>query len=94
MDDDTQFSLLLSTVRRNGDDYLCNFSVPSYNEKNARKNLSYQTDKGNVINYYRSYSSGDFADDTGIKVKSYRDLFYNYEAFKKSIEAFIAENAE
>ncbi len=94
MDDDTQFSLLLSTVRRNGDDYLCSFSVPSYNGKKARKNLSYQTDKGNVINYYRSYSSEYFANDTGIKVKSYRDLFNNYEAFKKSIENFIMAASE
>lgn len=94
IDDGNQFSLLLSTVKRNGDDYSCSFTVPSYNGKNTNKILSVRKNTVDETRYYYNYSSGYFADDTGIKVKSYRDLFNNYEAFKKSIEAFIAENAE
>ncbi|MBO7421249.1 MAG: hypothetical protein J6U06_09045 [Spirochaetaceae bacterium] len=94
IDDGNQFSLLLSTVKRDGDDYSCSFTVPSYNGKNTNKILSVRKNTVDGTRYYYTYSSDYFAHDTGIEVKSYRDLFYNYEAFKKSIENFIMATSE
>ena len=94
IDDDTQFSLLLSTVKRDGDDYSCSFTVPLYNGKNTNKILSVCKNTVDGTRYYYTYSSDYFAHDTGLEVKSYRDLFNNYEAFKKSIENFIMAASE
>ena len=94
MDDGVQFDMTLSTVYRDGDDYTCDFFITSYNKKKIK--WDYVPDKNNKYSErYRPYAGWyHFANDTGIKVKSYRDLFYNYEAFKKSVEAFIIDNAE
>lgn len=92
MDDGVQFDMTLSTVRRDGGGYSCNFFITSYNGKEVKH--VYLTEATRGTKYYKPYECWRFAHDTGLEVKSYRDLFNNYEAFKKSIEAFIAENAE
>lgn len=94
MDDGVQFDMTLSTVLRDGDSggYSCDFFITSYNGT-AVKHV-YLTDVTRGTKYYKPYECWRFAHDTGLEVKSYRDLFNNYEAFKKSIEAFIIDNAE
>lgn len=92
MDDGVQFDMTLSTVLRDGGGYSCNFFITSYNGKEVKH--VYLTEATRGTKYYKPYECWRFAHDTGLEVKSYRDLFNNYEAFKKSIEAFIAENAE
>ncbi|MDD6486449.1 MAG: hypothetical protein PUF61_05855 [Spirochaetales bacterium] len=92
MDDGVQFDMTLSTVLRDGGGYSCNFFITSYNGKEVKH--VYLTEATRGTKYYKPYECWRFAHDTGLEVKSYRDLFNNYEAFKKSIETFIAENAE
>ncbi len=92
MDDGVQFDMTLSTVLRDGGGYSCNFFITSYNGKEVKH--VYLTEATRGTKYYKPYECWRFAHDTGLEVKSYRDLFNNYEAFKKAIEAFIAENAE
>ncbi len=92
MDDGVQFDMTLSTVLRDGGGYSCNFFITSYNGKEVKH--VYLTEATRGTKYYKPYECWRFAHDTGLEVKSYRDLFNNYEAFKKSIEAFIAENAK
>ena len=93
MDDGVRFEMTLSTVYRDGDDYICDFFITSYNKKKIKWNSVW--DKNDEYAVYRPYASWyHFAKDTGIEVKSYRDLFYNYEAFKKSIENFIMTASE
>ena len=93
MDDGVQFEMTLSTVYRDGADYTCDFFVTSYNKKKIK--WGSVPDKNDEYSVYRPYASWyHFANDTGIKVKSYRDLFNNYEAFKKSIENFIMAASE
>ena len=94
MDDGVQFDMTLSTVLRDGDSggYSCDFFITSYNGTEVKH--VYLTEVTRGTKYYKPYECWRFANDTGLEVKSYRGLFNNYEAFKKSIEAFIAENAE
>ena len=94
MDDGVQFYMTISSVLRDGDSvgYSCDFFITSYNGTEVKH--VYLTEVTRGTKYYKPYECWRFANDTGLEVKSYRDLFNNYEAFKKSIEAFIAENAE
>ena len=87
-------SLWLANPRASGDGsgYSCDFFITSYNGEET-KHVWLTSDKGKH-KVFKPYESWRFADDTGIKVKSYRDLFYNYEAFKKSIETFIMAASE
>ena len=94
MDDGVQFDMTLSTVLRDGDSggYSCDFFITSYNGTEVKH--VYLTEVTRGTKYYKPYECWRFAHDTGLEVKSYRDLFYNYEAFKKSIENFIMATSE
>ena len=87
-------SLWLANPRASGDGdgYTCDFFITSYNGEET--NHVWLTSDNGKNKVFKPYESWRFADDTGLEVKSYRDLFNNYEAFKKSIEAFILQNAE
>ena len=94
MDDGVQFDMTLSTVLRDGDSggYSCDFFITSYN--GAEVKYVYLREATRGTKYYKPYECWRFAHDTGLEVKSYRDLFNNYEAFKKSIETFIMAASE
>ena len=94
MDDGVQFDMTLSTVLRDGDSggYSCDFFITSYNGTEVKH--VYLTEVTRGTKYYKPYECWRFAHDTGLEVKSYRDLFNNYEAFKKSIETFIMAASE